>query len=407
MLTVPEYRDRLLDAVATADPVTVSALDPAAVLGLVTAEPVTSSVFLPPFTNSAMDGYAVRAADTAGAPVTLPVRGDIPAGDTRELTLPDGGCLRIMTGAPMPDGADAVVQVELTDGGLEQVRIEQSVEPGAAVRDAGEDVQPGQAVLPAGVLLGARHVPVLVSSGVDKIVVRPRPRVAVVSTGDELRPPGTPLAHGQIVDSNGPMLAALAVEAGFEVVRMSWVGDDGEATRDMLKDLAGRADAIVTSGGVSAGAFEPMRLAFEEDGQMEFVKVAMQPGKPQAFGHLRGTPVFGLPGNPASSLVSFLMFVAPALRKMAGRPTEPVTTRREVASGWRPAAPGRTQVARVRIHAGGRIEQSGGPGSHLLGGLAGSDGLAIVPDDVKQVHPGDVLDVLTFAGAAASAGSPE
>lgn len=397
MLTVTAYRQRLVDAVAPPAPQRVGIDDPTALLGLVTSEPVHSQVSLPPFTNSAMDGYAVRAADTAGAPVTLPVSGDIPAGDTRELTLEPGTALRIMTGAPVPGGADAVVQVEHTDGGTAQVRIDRETASGAAIRRAGDDITSGQLVLPAGVRIAARHLPVLVSTGVREVAVHPRPRVAVISTGDELRPPGTELEHGQIVDSNGPMLAALALESGFDVVSVGQIGDTGDAARAAVRELAGRTDAIITSGGVSAGAFEPMRLAFEGDGALEFVKVAVQPGKPQAFGHLGGIPVFGLPGNPASALVSYVMFVAPALRAMAGRPVEIPTQRREVAAGWKPAAPDRTQVARVRVRPDGRIEQSGGPGSHLLGGLAGSDALAIVPQDVTEVATGDTLDVVSFA----------
>ncbi len=397
VLSVTAYRQRLIGAVEPLAARRVGVQDPTALLGLVTVEPVHSKVSLPPFANSAMDGYAVRATDTAGAPVTLPVADDVPAGDTRTLTLAPGTAMRIMTGAPVPDGADAVVQVEHTDGGTDTVRIDREVPLGTAIRDVGDDITPGRLVLPAGVRLSARHLPVLVSAGAGEVVVRPRPRVAVISTGDELRPPGSVLEHGQIVDSNGPMLAALALEAGFDVVSVQQIGDTGQEARDAVRDLTERADAIVTSGGVSAGAFEPMRRAFEGDGEMDFVKVAVQPGKPQAFGRLGGIPVFGLPGNPASALVSFVLFAAPALRTMAGRPADLVTERHEVATGWRPAAPDRTQVARVALLPDGRIEQSGGPGSHLLGGLAGSDALAIVPDDVTEVRDGDLLDVIRFA----------
>ncbi|TWP38635.1 gephyrin-like molybdotransferase Glp [Leekyejoonella antrihumi] len=396
MLTVPAYQERLLEAVAPLTPVAVSVLDAGQLLGLVTTDEVRAVAMLPGFTNSAMDGYAVRAADVSDAPVTLPVSGDIAAGDTRRLRLEPGTCWRIMTGAPLPDGADSVVQVELTDGGTTDVRIDARVESGASVRYPGEDVQPGQVVLAAGTQLAAQHVPVLLSAGVQSVRVRPRPRVAVVSTGDELRPAGSELEHGQVTDSNGPMLAALAVQAGFDVVAVQHVGDSGPSTRAMLHGLADAADAIITSGGVSAGAFEPLRLAFEDDQSLEFVKVAMQPGKPQAFGSLGGTPVFGLPGNPVSSFVSFLVFVAPALRKMAGRPVDARTVRCEVARGWQPAAPGRTQVARIRMRPDGRIEQAGGPGSHLMGGLATAEGLAFVPADLRVVREGEVLEVIEF-----------
>ena len=373
-------------------------------LGLVTAEPVRSTVALPGFTNSAMDGYAVRAADLRGAaeqsPITLPVAGDVPAGDTRTLQLTPGTCWRIMTGAPLPAGADAVVQVELTDGGLQTVRIRVAVEPGTAVRRAGEDVRPGDEVLGAGTLLQPRHVPVLLSVGVDRVSVIPRPRVAVVSTGDELVSPGQPAGHGQVVDSNGPMLAALAAECGFQVTAVRRAGDTGDAVRAVLSELAGEADVIVTSGGVSAGAFEPMKLAFEGSGDFEFVQVAMQPGKPQGFGRLHGTPVFALPGNPVSSLVSFLMFVAPAARVLAGRDPAVPTVEAAVAQRWT-SPPGRQQFARVVFDDDGRLVRPiGGQGSHVLGGLAGSQALAIVPADTTEVAVGETLRVIPLDGQA-------
>lgn len=396
VLSVEEYRQSLLELVHTLEPVTVpiagSADDALALLGTVLADDAVSGGMLPRFDSSAMDGYAVCTADLGDCPVQLPVLGDIPAGDTRALRLSPGSCWRIMTGAPVPDGADAVVQVELTDGGTKTVRIERAVPAGSSVRPAGEDVRPGDRVLTAGTTLAAHNLPVLLSAQVGKVSVRPRPRVSVVSTGDELRPPGVALQHGQIVDSNGPMLAALATQGGFDVVEIAHVGDSGEQTARMLRRLVASCDAVITSGGVSAGAFEPIRLAFT-DQTMHFVKIAMQPGKPQAYGLLDGTPVFGLPGNPVSSLVSFLLLVAPALRTMAGRSAKVPTTPREVAVGWRPAE-ARMQAARVHVRPDGRIEPSGGSGSHLLGGLAAADGLALVPVDAQQVTPGDVLPVV-------------
>lgn len=404
MLTFDEYQQRVIASVRRLPARTLPTAAVSSLLGLVTAEPVRSAVALPGFTNSAMDGYAVHAADVQGAaedsPVVLPVVGDVPAGDTRSLELAQGSCWRIMTGAPLPTGADAVVQVELTDGGLERVQIRGSVAAGTAVRHRGEDVQPGDEVLPAGTLLQPRHVPVLLSVGVDQVSVIPRPRVAVVSTGDELVAPGEPAGHGQVVDSNGPMLAALALECGFEVVDVRRAGDTGDAVRAALGELAGQADVIVTSGGVSAGAFEPMKLAFEGGDDFEFVQVAMQPGKPQGFGTLAGTPVFALPGNPVSSLVSFLIFVAPAARVLAGRDPVVTTVEAAVAQKWT-SPPGRQQFARVVFDEDGRVVRPiGGQGSHVLGGLAGSQALAIVPAATTEVAVGETLRVIPLDGLA-------
>lgn len=404
MLTFDEYQQRVVAAARPLSPRTVGTAEAVDLLGLVTASPVHTRVALPGFTNSAMDGYAVLAADvrsaSADGPVSLPVVGEIPAGDTRSLRLEPGTCWRIMTGAPVPDGADAVVQVELTDGGLEQVQIREAVESGRAVRHRGEDVRPGDEVLPAGTRLRPRHVPALVSSGVGEISVFPRPRVAVVSTGDELVEPGREPGHGQVVDSNAPMLAALAVECGFELAAVRRVGDTADEVRAVLTELAADADLIVTSGGVSAGAFEPLKLAFEGSDHFEFVKVAMQPGKPQGFGKIGGAKVFALPGNPVSSLVSFLVFVAPAGRVLAGRDPRLPTVEAAVAEKWT-SPPGRQQFARVVFDEDGRVVRPiGGQGSHVMGGLAGSQALAIVPAATTEVAVGETLHVIPLEGIA-------
>lgn len=394
MRSVQEYRDHLLNQVQTLPAVQMSVTD-TALLGSVLSADVVSGVALPGFDNSAMDGYAVRAADVVDAPLSLPVAGDIPAGDTRSSALQPGTTWRIMTGAPMPDGADCVVPVELTDGGTQTVRIQKSVPLGRSVRRRGGDVNPGDVVALAGTRVAPRHIPAIVSSGVATVSVTPRPRVGVVSTGDELRPAGSALESGQIIDSNGPMLASLVLAHGFELGPVLTVGDDGPTTRRALQDLASQVDAVVTSGGVSAGAFEPLKLAFADE--FEFSQVAMQPGKPQGFGLIEGVPVFALPGNPVSSLVSFEVFVAPAVRKLAGRPTALPTLRATVEQGWSAPA-GRAQLARVVLDADRRIVSSGGQASHIMGALASANALAFVPPEVTEVREGDVLDVYPLAG---------
>lgn len=399
LLAPSDYSARLTGAVAALPAVDVAVTD---CLGLVLAEPVIARASLPGFDNSAMDGYAVRAQDVPDAGTVLPVAGVVPAGDTRRNRLEPGTAWQIMTGAPVPDGADTVVQVELTDGGTDEVRFERAAEPGVSIRRAGEDVSAGDEVLAAGTRIAARHVPVLVAAGSATVRVIPRPKVAVISTGDELRSVGDELAYGQIIDTNAPMLAALARQAGFEVVHIGRSGDTAEAVLAAVEQASDAgADAIITTGGVSAGAFEPLKAAFEGGSEITFSKVAMQPGKPQGFGIIGDRmPLFALPGNPVSSLVSFVMFVAPALRTMAGRTTDIAWLSARVTKGWR-TSPGRAQIARVRLSQndhGLGVAPSGGPGSHLMGGLAHADALAWIDASVDEVTAGDEVRVVSLEG---------
>lgn len=396
MITHDEHRARILAAV-TAGPPEPMPVDEPGLLGRVLAADVVSAVALPPFTNSAMDGYAVRAADVAEAGVTLAVAGDIPAGDTRHLDLPPGQAWRIMTGAPLPEGADTVVPVEASDGGVDRVTFTEPAQPGRHVRHAGEDVAVGDVLLPQGTCLAPHHVAVLASSGHREIDLVARPRVVVVSTGDELRPAGSDLDHGQIHDSNGPMLAALVEAAGGLVVEQTHLRDDAAEVSALLARAVEAADLVVTTGGVSAGAFDVVKEALVEAGEVTFDKVAMQPGKPQGFGLLgaRRVPVFTLPGNPMSTLVSFHVFVMPALALMGGRAVAPAL-RAVVEQGWRSPA-GRAQFARVQVRcdATGRlvVRPNARQGSHHLGELAQANALAMVPADVEVVDVGDELDI--------------
>lgn len=396
MITHEEHLARILAAVRPGSaerlPVVGSALT-----GRVLAADVVSAVELPSFTNSAMDGYAVRAADVAAAGIELTVEGDIPAGDTRRLTLAAGRAWRIMTGAPVPEGADTVVPVEATDGGVERVVFHEPAQAGRHVRHAGEDVRAGDVLLPQGTRLAPHHIAVVASSGLRDVEVVTRPRVVVVSTGDELRPAGSALDHGQIHDSNGPMLAALVASAGGVVVEQAHLRDDAETVSALLARAVDTADLVITTGGVSAGAFDVVKEALIEAGDVTFDKVAMQPGKPQGFGLLgkRRVPVFTLPGNPMSTLVSFHVFVVPALTVMGGRPA-PVPVRAVVEEGWH-SPPGRAQFARVNAvrDASGRmaVRPNVRQGSHHLGELAYANALALVPADVETVNAGDELDI--------------
>ncbi len=400
MRTLAEHRAAVLDLVAPLPPTTVPV---GSALGLVLAEAVTAAVDLPGFDNSAMDGYAVRAEELGGAgpdqPVTLPVVADIAAGDTVRHVLTPGHAMRIMTGAPMPEGADAVVPVELSDGGATQVSLHLAPEPGRSVRRQGEDVRTGDVVLAAGTLLGPGHLALAAATNVAELVVHPRPRVLVASTGDELVPPGSRLEHGQIVDSNLVMLRALVEAAGAEVAASVHLRDDAVAVRAFLADLPGRPDLVITSGGVSMGVYDTVKEVLVEDGGVEFVKVAMRPGMPQGCGVVgpSRTPAVTLPGNPVSSFASFHVFVLPALRRLAGLDPDGDGAFEAVAdAGWDVAA-SKVELTRV-VEEDGRVRPSGGQGSHVLGALAGATALALVPAEVVRVEPGDRVRCLPLLG---------
>jgi molybdopterin molybdotransferase len=397
VITVEQHLDRILGTVRRLPGIDIGLLD---AHGCVLAADVASDVDLPGFPNSAMDGYVVRAADVAGAtedtPAHLPVVGDIAAGNTKALSLAPGQSMRIMTGAPVPRGGDAVVMVELTDRGLAKVAIRQEVPAGRHVRDVGEDVRAGDVVLPAGVHLGARQIGLLAAVGVGRVHVVPKPRVVVLSTGDELIEPGTRPGFGQVVDSNSVMLTAALREMGVVPFRVPKVRDDARLFRETLERELLRADAVITTGGVSAGAYDTVKEVLSRVGTMSFDQVAMQPGKPQGFGVLGDdeTPVFTLPGNPVSAMVSFEVFVAPALRRMAGRPDHELELVDATAAHDWDSPAGRTQFARVLLRREGNgrtVALVGHQGSHVLGGLASANALAVVPADVTHVTAGDVL----------------
>ncbi|WP_256842800.1 molybdotransferase-like divisome protein Glp [Ornithinimicrobium cryptoxanthini] len=400
MTTVDEHLAAVLDQIT---PVREVTLPLAQAYGLVLTQDVTSPVDLPRFANSAMDGYAVRAADVAGAspesPKLVPVAGDIPAGDGEGHTLGEGMTWRIMTGAPMPEGADAIVKVEDTDGHSHEVLISASVEPGTHVRRAGEDVRAGERILSAGSRIGPAQVAVLASAGVAEVTVRDAVRVVVLSTGDELVPVGEPVGPGQIHDSNGPMLAALVRAAGHYTTHVGHLPDDEKSIKKELDHHLTSADLVITSGGVSKGAYDAVKAVLTGAGSMEFTEVDMQPGKPQGFGLLgrRKVPVFTLPGNPVSVLVSFEVFVRPALSRLSEQRYEQVTVPAVVLSGWTSPA-GRQQYHRVRllrdVSGAYAAEPAGGPGSHLVAGLAVADGLAIVPAEESEVLTGSQVQVL-------------
>ncbi|WP_435771660.1 molybdopterin molybdotransferase MoeA [Nocardioides sp. SYSU DS0651] len=395
--SVAEHQRHVAALVAPSGPLGTERIRSADARGRVLAVAVTAEEPLPSFANSAMDGYAVRAADVAGAaehaPVRLPVAGDVPAG-APVARLEPRTALRIMTGAPLPDGADAVVEVEATDGGTGTVEIRAAREAGRFVRAAGSDVAVGQEVVTSGTVLGPAQVGVLAALGVAEVVVHRRPRVLVCSTGSELAEHPEP-GSGKIRDANGALLAAAVEEAGGAAVRRLWVADDVPAFLELLeRELAGGdVDLVLTSGGVSAGAYEVVKDGLGPRG-VEFVKVGMQPGMPQGSGRFAGVPVVCLPGNPVSALTSFEVFVRPALRRALGhpRPDRPVVR----AALTEPLTPlgGKRQLRRARLdRRAGTVQPWGPPGSSFLGWFAGADALIDLPADGEPLAAGARVDV--------------
>ncbi|GAA3789334.1 molybdotransferase-like divisome protein Glp [Streptomyces chiangmaiensis] len=422
--SVDDHLEDILAGVQPLEPIELQLLD---AQGCVLVDDVTVPVSLPPFDNSSMDGYAVRVADVAGAseefPAALTVVGDVAAGSTGKLQVGPGEAARIMTGAPLPPGAETVVPVEWTDGGLGggpvsamparslspegasgQVRVHRPAEARAHVREKGSDVKAGELALEAGTVLGPPQIGLLAAIGRGTVRVRPRPRVVVLSTGSELIQPDEELAGGQIYDSNSFALTAAARDAGAIAYRVGAVADDADTLRSTVEDQLVRADLVVTTGGVSVGAYDVVKEALSSVGDedepgsgIEFRKLAMQPGKPQGFGSIGPdhTPLLALPGNPVSSYVSFELFVRPAIRTLMGLKDVHRPRVRAVLSADKAltSPAGRRQFLRGK-YADGHVTPVGGAGSHLIAALAHADALIVVPEDDRSVEPGAEVEVL-------------
>lgn len=457
--TVEEHLADILGALTPLPPRTLPLLE---AQGCVLAEDVRVPAALPPFDNSSMDGYAVRVADVAAAgsrsPAVLRVVGDVAAGSGALPAVGPGEAARVMTGAPLPPGAEAVVPVEWTDGGTGggpvtamvphreapggasgEVRVYRPAEAGAHVRAAGSDAVAGSVALTAGTVLGPAQLGLLAAVGCPRVRVRPRPRVAVLSTGSELVPPGEPLGPGRIHDSNGFVLTAAARRAGAHAERLPTVGDDAARLRALLAELVARVDVVVTSGGVSVGAYDVVKEALAGDGpvgagprgEARFRRLAMQPGKPQGFGLLTpgagprpgsgadggpgrdvdeagpqgaerpaGVPLLALPGNPVSAYVSFELFVRPVIRALMGHHQVrlPRTRARLVADAPLRSPRGKRQFLRARHRPGeagpGEVVPVGGASSHLLAALARANALLVVPEETESLPPGAEVEVV-------------
>ena len=400
--TVDEHVERIVESLEPLHPYDQPLLE---ALGLPVCENITAPMDLPAFDNSAMDGYAVYFDDVATAtedhPVHLPVVGEMAAGQTKLFALSPGTAVRIMTGAPVPQGADAVVPVEWTDGGVASVRITKAPQRDQHVRHRGEDVQVGDVLLEDGSILGPRQLGLLASVGRSQVRSRPRPRIVIMSTGAELREPGTALGHDSVYDANSYMLAAAARTSGAIAYRVGIVSDDPNDFRDALSDQLVRADLVVTSGGVSKGAYDVVKEVLSELGTVSFGEVGMQPGKPQGFGFVGedSTPIITLPGNPVSSYVSFEVFVVPAIRRMMGRLPYRRPMVRALCSQGFASIPGRQQYVRAQFEIDGRgphVAPVGGHGSHLVGDLSEANSLIVVPPETTSVAGGSQVQVLVL-----------
>jgi molybdopterin molybdotransferase len=422
--SVDEHLEDILTTVRPLEPIELQLLD---AQGCVLVDDVTVQVSLPPFDNSSMDGYAVRVSDVEGAseefPAVLEVVGDVAAGRADPPQVGPGQAARIMTGAPLPPGAETVIPVEWTEGGLGegpvtgmragslapegaqgQVHIHRPAKARAHVRAKGSDVKAGDKALAAGTVLGPSQIALLAAIGRGTVRVRPRPRVVVMSTGSELVQPDEQLAEGQIYDSNSFSLTAAARDAGAIAYRVGAVADDAETLRSTVEDQLVRADLMVTTGGVSVGAYDVVKEALSHVGDedepgsgIEFRKLAMQPGKPQGFGSIGPdhTPLLALPGNPVSSYVSFEIFVRPAIRALMGLQDvhRPRTTATLAADEALTSPKGRRQFLRGS-YADGEVRPVGGAGSHLIAALAHADALIVVPEDTESVEPGTEVEVV-------------
>jgi molybdopterin molybdotransferase len=397
LIDLEEARKIILDSIKPLEVITVPLEDS---LGLVLAEDIYSDIDIPPFTNSAMDGFAVRASDTRGAskdkPVSLEVKEDLPAGYVASAKVTPGSAIKIMTGAPLPLGADAVIRVEDTSSEQGRVLVFREVREGANVREAGEDVKKGELVIGAGSRIGTAEFGMLASLGRSKVIVRRQPRVGIIATGDELIGLDEEIRPGKIRDSNSFSLIALVQECKGIPVPLGIVRDERERLIEVIRGNLSKVDLFITSGGVSVGDYDIVKDVLVELGEMSFWKVAMKPGKPLAFGFIKDKPLFGLPGNPVAVMVSFEQFVRPSILKMMGksqlfRPEIEATLVEDIKK-----KPGRLHLVRVHVfqkNGSFYVKSTGPQGSGILKSMVLANGLALIPRETTVVKAGEKVRV--------------
>src|SRR5918992_652269 len=412
MLSVDDARARVLAAVEPLEVVSIALME---ARGYAVASDLFAPHDLPRFANSAMDGFAVRSSDASHAsehaPVKLRIAGEVRAGDPGRIEVSRGTAVRIMTGAPVPPGGDAVVPVEEIEERGDDLTVTIPAPRGRHVRPAGDDLKAGELLVRGGTELEAGELALLASMGVSPVEVHRRPKVAVLVTGDELVSPETDPAPGQIRDSNSIALAALVAAAGGEVVRLERVPDELPAVRESFEQAAAHADLVVSSGGVAVGKYDFVKAVVEELGRIELWRVAMQPGKPVVLGAPKDTPFLGLPGNPGSIHVGFEQFVRPAIRKKRGCAELLRPTVRAVLTSAIEKRPGRMHFVRVVLEAGAEgwtATPTGPQGSHIQSSLIGSHGVARFPRDATQLAAGEevIVEVWRLPASGQQPGAP-
>jgi molybdopterin molybdotransferase len=405
MLTVEEARARILAAIAPRAPLPAETIPLTSALDRILAEDAIAHDETPPFINSAMDGYAMRAEDTrhatTEAPVSLRLAGEVPAGRVYAGVVAPGEAVRILTGAPVPDGADAVLQQELTEVADGIVTVRQAVAIGNNMRPAGGDIRPGMRLIAAGTQLGPAEIALLAAAGIHPARVTRRPRVAILATGDELAPLGETPQPGQIRETNSPYLIAAVLRAGGEPIPLGIARDRADEIRAKL-DQARTADLILTSGGVSVGDYDLVKQILAEQGNIDFWRVRMKPGKPLAFGLLGETPLLGLPGNPASAAVTFELFGRPTIRRMLGcaQVERPVAQARLIGSAIERGD--RRHFVRVRLSSHEGIleaRQTGRQDSHLISSLQGASAYLVIAEGEGKVDEGEMVPALLLNDA--------
>lgn len=399
MRSVEQHLDAVLETISALEPFEIGLMESR---GCVIAEDVVAPWPLPAFDAAAVDGFAVRVADVAGASAELPIKLEVTdvvkVGDRPTGSVVSGCAIRVSAGAALPEDTEAVIPLEFTDGGISHVNVERAAVISQYIRRKGEDIEDSELVLPTGQVMDPRSIGLVAAVGRSSVIARPKPRVVIISVGAELLEPGSEVTPGKVVDSNGIMLAASAAEAGATVYRVGPLSEDITKIRSVIEDQLVRADLVITVGGTGAASYEAIRQVCAGMGEIEYSRVAMQPGTAQGFGWIGADriPLFTLPGNPVASFISFEMFVRPVLYKMQGRTEVKPKYRRATVETPFSVAAGKTHYVRgVRVDGQShRVRALDIQGTHLIASLARTDCLIVVPEAVREVRAGDTVDVI-------------